>query len=54
MVWPSAQAKKVEIEKGFFPQKADLAGLMMGTNTFKIWPFWPVRCEPGGGIKLTF
>ena len=30
----------VEIEKSFFPLK-NLAGLMMGTKTFKIWPFWP-------------
>ena len=28
-------------KKVFFPQKADLAGLMMGTKTFSFWPFWP-------------
>ena len=28
-------------KKVFFPQKADLAGLMLGPKTFSFWPFWP-------------
>ena len=69
---PLRRQKRSKSKKVFFPLKADLAGLMMGTKTFKIWPFWPellrfkvafkfatlveilVKCEPGGGIKLTF
>ena len=33
--------KRWKLKNVFFPLKADLAGLMMGTKTFKIWPFWP-------------
>ena len=69
---PLRGQKRSKLKKVFFPLKADLAGSMMGTKTFKIWPFWPellrfkvafkfatlveilVKCEPGGGIKLTF
>ena len=38
---PLRGQKRSKPKKVFFPLKADLAGLMMGTKTFKIWPFWP-------------
>ena len=38
---PLRGQKRSKSKKVFFPLKADLAGLMMGTKTFKIWPFWP-------------
>ena len=71
-IGPLHGQKRSKSKKVFFPLKADLTGLMMGTKTFWIWPFWPellrfkvafkfatlleilVKCEPGGGIKLTF